>query len=498
MKSASSRWWRSLFVGSGMAASLSLGTAAISQELKVFPINPPGAPPLSVARWVHTADPFEHINPMLGIRARQLDDTLRQQLNISEGAIVEGVVGKNADVLHPHDIIVLLNGKGVADPRALIEMMHNLEPGEVELGIIRQGKPQTIKAQGHKLQSNELSQLAAMQTHTHPAERIEAIQTLLKTRAATPPSATATPVTKYILGIELSPDPLSEDLKGTLGIEHGAVVRKSREGSPAEKAGIQPWDVITRMNDKAITGLESLREALSASEGKEVEVTVVRKSGEVKLKLTPEKVATSTSDAQDADPVILSFGEAFAFPGQAPVVANPAAQLPKDTSVEIAKGADNKTTITVHTIDKDGNKVTKTVNADAEGIAQLPAEVRPLITSMLGSGAAIDAFVQSKIEASKLPQLPQIAVPFTGIQPTPEGYGSIRIAPSPAGPLRVVVRTPDGKVTTTPVTTQVPSTEQAIAELNHHAARTEKQLSEIEKLLKEIQSQLQKGTSEAK
>lgn len=494
MKSARRRWWRSLFFGSGIAASLSLGTAAISQELKVFPVNPPGAPPLSVARWVNTADPFKHINPMLGIRTRQLDDTLKQQLNISEGAIVEGVVGKNAEMLHPHDIIVSLNGKGVADPRALLEMMHSLEPGDVELGIVRQGKPQTIKAQGHKLQPNELSQLAAMPSHAHPADRIEAIQTLLKTRAATP-SATVAPATKYILGIELSPDPLSEDLKGTLGIEHGAVVRKSREGSPAEKAGIQPWDVITQMNDKSIAGLESLREALSASEGKEVEVTVVRKSGEVKLRLTPEKIATTASDAQDADPVILSFGEAFAFPGQALGVANPAAQLPNDTSVEIAKGADNKTTITVHTIDKDGNKVTKTVNADAEGIAQLPAEVRPLITPMLGSGAAVDAFVQSKIEASKLPQ---IAIPYTGIQPTPEGYGTFRITPSPAGPLRVFVRTPDGKVTTAPAPNPVPSTEQAIAELNHHAARTEKQLSEIEKLLKEIQSQLQKGTGEAK
>ena len=64
----------------------------------------------------------------------------------------------------------------------------------------------------------------------------------------------------------------------------GAKITGTSEGSPAEKAGLKPGDVIVRFGGKAVTGLADLSYALRDKKpGDEVEVVVVREGKEVVL-----------------------------------------------------------------------------------------------------------------------------------------------------------------------------------------------------------------------
>ena len=61
------------------------------------------------------------------------------------------------------------------------------------------------------------------------------------------------------------------------GIPQGALVKEVEAGSAAEEAGIQAGDIITAIDDKQITSVDDLTEALSRySDGDSAEVTVAR------------------------------------------------------------------------------------------------------------------------------------------------------------------------------------------------------------------------------
>jgi len=487
MKSNSRRWLRSLTLGGGLAASLALGTVGYSQEEAMLTFAS-GDGPTNAAMFTVAAAPANMVSPMLGIRSRMLDETLKKQLQISDGVIVEAVVGKNAEVLHPHDIILSANGKSVAHTTELTAM---IEKGatEFELGILREGKSQTVKVQKQTLKPEEMGQLIANAPFTfHPPGMqpnitlsVDRLYNSLKANPTIVPSAPAlpAPTSKYILGIELSPDTLSEDLKGTFNIEGGVVVRKPREGSPAEKAGIKAWDVITVANGKPITGVESLREVLAASEGKEVEITIVRKSGTEKLKLVPEKITAVSNDTLEADAQIFAFGEVLASPSAASPAVALTHQLANNTSITLSKGSDGKPTISVQTTDAEGKKTVKTVDATPAGIAELPPEVRGVALNMLRGINRVAARVPLATKSVPVPSAPYFS-PHTTL----------------TAPRQVVVMSPDGKMTTTAIPAPGAAMEKAIADLNSRTEQTQKQLEAIEKMVKELHDLIQNNASD--
>ena len=64
----------------------------------------------------------------------------------------------------------------------------------------------------------------------------------------------------------------------------GALVSGVSKGSPADKAGIQSWDVIVEFNDETIRDIDHLMHVVAATEvGKSVEATVLRKGKEKRL-----------------------------------------------------------------------------------------------------------------------------------------------------------------------------------------------------------------------
>ncbi len=79
----------------------------------------------------------------------------------------------------------------------------------------------------------------------------------------------------------------------------GAYVKYVETGSAAEKAGIQPGDIITKCGDKEIKGYEDLTSAIkSYSAGDTVEITVYRSGDESTLSITFDESNTSNESYQ--------------------------------------------------------------------------------------------------------------------------------------------------------------------------------------------------------
>jgi serine protease Do len=88
----------------------------------------------------------------------------------------------------------------------------------------------------------------------------------------------------------------AEDLSGQLGAYFGApdgagiLVREVRSGTPAEKAGLQAGDVITKIDGKQVRSLSEFREQLrDKSDQKSVSLGILRKGSELSVPVGIEK-----------------------------------------------------------------------------------------------------------------------------------------------------------------------------------------------------------------
>jgi len=117
-------------------------------------------------------------------------------------------------------------------------------------------------------------------------------------------------VLRGFLGIGLQD--LSEAMEKKFNVEagSGALVSDVQPGSPAEKAGIHEYDVITGVNGKKVEGVQELRLRVAAmSPGAQVTLQVVRdrKPTEILAKLgeKPERGREAPAPVQDPDPDVL-------------------------------------------------------------------------------------------------------------------------------------------------------------------------------------------------
>ena len=94
------------------------------------------------------------------------------------------------------------------------------------------------------------------------------------------------------------------DYAQIFGWPEGVYVNGVEEGSCAETAGIQPGDIITKIDDTDITGVSQLTSVKNSYRaGDTVTVTVYRSGEYVELSLTfDEQTATAQDDTQQADP----------------------------------------------------------------------------------------------------------------------------------------------------------------------------------------------------
>ena len=208
--------------------------------------------PINLAKWVMNQI-LEHgrvIRGWLGVVIQEITPDIAEAIGVREGILVAQVVdGSPADKagLKVGDIIVALNGQKLSSVRDLQFKIMKTKPGTtVELTVIRDGKEKIIKVKVGELPEKGVSQ--------SPEQNRE--------------------------GLGLSLRELTPQEKARLGID-GVVVVSVVPGSPADRSGLRPGDVVMRVNYMKV---RSVRDFLSAIEnlrkaGKSKALLLVRRDG---------------------------------------------------------------------------------------------------------------------------------------------------------------------------------------------------------------------------
>ncbi|WP_457601023.1 Do family serine endopeptidase [Hydrogenivirga sp.] len=208
--------------------------------------------PINLAKWVMDQI-IEHgrvVRGWLGVVIQEITPDIAEAIGVREGILVAQVLkGSPADRagLKVGDIIVELNGRKLDSVRDLQFSIMKTKPGtEVELVVIRNGKRKTLKVKVGELPEK--------------------------------PGKAGKAGTPQDLGLSLRD--LSPQEKAKLGAE-GVLVVGVVPGSPADRSGLKPGDVIMRVNYREVKSvnefysmIENLREA-----GKTKALLLVRRNG---------------------------------------------------------------------------------------------------------------------------------------------------------------------------------------------------------------------------
>jgi serine protease Do len=173
------------------------------------------------------------------------------------GAIVSQVVPDSPAAqagLKSGDVLRELNGHKMINGSALQVAVSETAPGTpIELGILRDGKPQTIKITVGEFHKNNVEE-ADNNGGQHQGGK---------------------------LGLALAD--LTPDVRQQLNVPEqvkGAAIQDVRPGSPADDAGLTPGDVILEVNRKPVDGAENATNAVHASPtGKDILFLVWSKGG---------------------------------------------------------------------------------------------------------------------------------------------------------------------------------------------------------------------------
>jgi len=167
------------------------------------------------------------------------------------------------------DVIVEFNGKPVKDSSELVAMVTATTPGTtVPVKILRARKPMTLNVKVEELD------LASEQAQAAPARP-----------GAQPDAPKET-------GFGMSIEGLTPTLARRLGVQPGAggaVVSDIDQGGAAEAGGVQPGDVITKVNDLPVTTLDQVSKALDAIPSARTARIVVLRGGREALVLVRKK-----------------------------------------------------------------------------------------------------------------------------------------------------------------------------------------------------------------
>ncbi len=208
--------------------------------------------PINLAKWV-MEQILEHgrvVRGWLGVVIQEITPDIAEAIGVKQGIIIAQVLkGSPADRagLKVGDIIVALNGKKLDSVRDLQFSIMKTKPGtEVELTIIRDGKRKTLR-----VKVGELPEKGTRRGKQGEPED---------------------------LGLSLRD--LSAQEKATLGVE-GVLVVGIVPGSPADRSGLRPGDVIMRVNYREV---RSVREFYSVIDnlrklGKTKALLLVRRNG---------------------------------------------------------------------------------------------------------------------------------------------------------------------------------------------------------------------------
>jgi len=196
--------------------------------------------PVNLAKGVVTqlAESGHVVRGWLGVEIQPVTPELAKSFNVTQptGALVASVVDGSpakAAGVKPGDVITEFDGRKVGRAEDLPRAVADTTIGrEVVLGLVRDGKPTTVRV----------------------------VVGELKDRPAV--AAAVSPSVKPTLGVGVQS--LDPAIARELGVNEtrGVVVREVKDGSPAETAGVRPGDVIAEVDRHHITSSEDLQQAV--------------------------------------------------------------------------------------------------------------------------------------------------------------------------------------------------------------------------------------------
>ena len=198
----------------------------------------------------------------LGVTSQDITEDLQKNLKLKDrrGALVTEVfAGDAADKagIKPGDVIVGIDGKPAKDRREVIRMIASLRVGsKVGIQIVRDGKEMTLT--------------------TVVAERKDGQE-----------QAKGSAVKEQL---DMTVQEVTPEIARHVGLPEktGVIVTDVKVGGPAEEAGLQPRDIILKINNTVITGLKDYQAALNAGEKADSMLMLIRR-GKANLFVTLKK-----------------------------------------------------------------------------------------------------------------------------------------------------------------------------------------------------------------
>lgn len=275
---------------------LALATAYLACNMAVFGQTP------STPR-AHNAQIYQlGETPYLGVSALDIHADRAKALKLKEetGVEVTSVEPDSAAAkagIKVGDVILQYNGEKVEGWEHLKRLVKETPVHrEVKILLWRNGAEQTVSAtigarKGTELDlggGNMLTVPAWPSTPTPPMP-----PSALMPPASTLPQFEMPEFRTFMLTSSLGiiGEPLGQEsqLAEYFGVKEGVLVRSVNKESAAEKGGIKAGDVITKIDDTAISTPQQISGALRAVHGKNsVTVTVVRNRKETTLTVTPD------------------------------------------------------------------------------------------------------------------------------------------------------------------------------------------------------------------
>lgn len=214
------------------------------------------------------------VRGFLGIGIQELTSDLAQQFgaNTVNGALVSDV-SKDGPAekagLRAGDIILKFDGKTIQDTAHLKNMVASTPPGrQVTLDILRDGKPQSIKATVTKLAPEP--ELASVESE----------------------AAGSSNETKPTSRLGVSVQALTPGVAQQLGLDHtekGVVVTDVQPGGAAAAAGLREGDLIVEANHQPITSPSDLRRVMDKAKDKQSTLLRVKRDKETAYVLVPSR-----------------------------------------------------------------------------------------------------------------------------------------------------------------------------------------------------------------
>lgn len=188
--------------------------------------------------------------------------------------------------LHPHDVILQMNGQNVAGEEMLRRMLRETPAGHtVTLLISRDGKQQTVTVQ--LADRAVLEEDAWSQPMIVPAPEDDDTLTLEGPSGHSFGSGFFGIFSLGSPSVGVDLDVLGTQLADYFGVKdgQGLLVKHVAENSPASRAGLKAGDVITQANGQKMATLGEWMKMLHANRGRSIPLTVVRNHKEQTLTL---------------------------------------------------------------------------------------------------------------------------------------------------------------------------------------------------------------------